>query len=76
MLSSRMPTSGGDAQIFRSTGEAMTTVPYGWLKFDPGSSLALVNNVISSMANTGVLNLATGTVTWLGAAKFAAVAYE
>ena len=31
---------------------------------------------VSSMANTGVLNLATGTVTWLGASKFAAVAYE
>ena len=75
-LSSRMPTTGKDTLLFLSTGALVGSLPYGTVVFDRLSQLLVTYNLMPDSQDRGIVNLATGDVTWLGKVTSVAIVYE
>lgn len=75
-LSSREPTTGQDTLLFRSTGTLVGSLTYGSVMFDRLSQLLVTYSFMPGSQGLGIVNLATGNVTWLGEVTNTAIVYE
>jgi hypothetical protein len=71
-----MPTTGKDTLLFLSTGALVGSLPYGTVVFDRLSQLLVTYNFMPDSQDRGIVNLATGDVTWLGKVTSVAIVYE
>jgi hypothetical protein len=76
-MSAMAPTNPPEILCLRASGEVITRVPWGMADVDETGQMLLVHGPLGPMASQiGIVNLATGTATWIDRALRAMIVYE